>query len=74
LLRSQRDYLAPRAEERKRGWFIPPPTIGGSGTDYMIRAIIARIGLTANAPKEAVYFAGMGMLDSDGNPLTGEKN
>jgi hypothetical protein len=40
----------------------------------MIRAIIARIGLTANAPKEAVYFAGTGMLDTDGNPLTGEKN
>jgi hypothetical protein len=38
------------------------------------RAIIARIGLTANAFKEAVYFAGKGMLDTDGNPLTGEKN
>jgi hypothetical protein len=25
--------------------------------DYKIRAIIARIGLTANAPKEAVYFS-----------------
>jgi len=58
----------------ENGWFIPPPTIGDSGTDYMIRAIIARVGLTANAPKEAVYFAGFGMLDSDGNPVTGDKN
>jgi hypothetical protein len=55
------------------GWFIPPPTIGDSGTNYEIRAIIARIGLTANTPKEAVYFAGKEMLDSDGNPLTGAK-
>ena len=55
------------------GWFIPPPTIGDSGTDYMIRAVIARIGLTANAPKEAVYFAGKGILDSEGNQLTGAK-
>jgi hypothetical protein len=48
------------------GWFIAPPTIGDSGTDYQIRAIIARIGLTANAPNQAVCFAGKGMLDSDG--------
>ena len=49
------------------GWFIPPPTIGDPKTDYKIRAIVARVGLTANTPKEAVYLDGM--LDSDGNPL-----
>jgi len=51
------------------GWFIPPPTIGDSGTDYQIRAIVARVGLTANTPKEAVYFDAT--LDGDGKPLTG---
>ena len=41
------------------GWFIPPPTIGDPKTDYKIRAIVARVGLTANTPKEAVYLDGM---------------
>jgi DNA sulfur modification protein DndE len=54
------------------GWFIPPSTIGDPKTDYKIRAIVARVGLTANTPKEAVYFDGT--LDGDGNPLTGAKN
>jgi len=53
------------------GWFIPPPTIGNSRTAYEIRAIIARVGLTANTPKEAVYFDDT--LDSEGSPLTGTK-
>ncbi len=55
----------------ENGWFIPPPTIGDPRTDYMIRAIVARVGLTANAPREAVYLDGM--LDADGNRLTGAK-
>jgi hypothetical protein len=54
------------------GWFIPPPTIGDSKTDYKIRAIVARVGLTANTPKEAVYFDAT--LDGDGQPLTGPNN
>jgi hypothetical protein len=53
------------------GWFIPPATIGDPKTDYKIRAIVARVGLTANTPKEAVYLDGM--LDADGNRLTGAK-
>ena len=53
------------------GWFMPGPTIGNSQTDYRTRAIIARIGLTANTPKEAVYY--QGTLDSEGNQLTGAK-
>ena len=51
------------------GWFMPAPTIGNSQTDYRTRAIIARIGLTANTPKEAVYY--QGTLDSNGGQLTG---
>jgi hypothetical protein len=53
------------------GWFIPPPTIGDPKTDYKIRAVVARVGLTANTPREAVYLDGM--LDADGNPLTGAR-
>jgi hypothetical protein len=55
----------------ENGWFIPPSTIGDPRTDYMIRAIVARVGLTANTPREAVYLDGM--LDADGNRLTGAK-
>lgn len=54
------------------GWFIPPPTIGDPKMDYRIRAIIARIGLTANVPQEAVYYALA--TDADGNVPTGAKN
>ena len=53
------------------GWFIPPPSIGDPKTDYKIRAVVARVGLTANTPKEAVYLDGM--LGSDGERLTGAK-
>ena len=55
-----------------RGAVIPSPAIGNFGTDYQLRAIIARIGLTANTPYEAVYW--IYSLDSEGNPLTGERN
>jgi hypothetical protein len=55
----------------ENGWFIPPPAIGDPGTDYKIRAVVARVGLTANTPEEAVYLDGM--LDADGHRLTGAK-
>ncbi|MFA4901644.1 MAG: DUF1254 domain-containing protein [Desulfobaccales bacterium] len=54
-----------------QGAFIPPPTIGNSGTDYRTRAIVARVGLTANTPDEAIYW--MYPLDSERNYLTGAK-
>ena len=54
-----------------QGAFIPAPTIGNSQTDYRTRAVIARIGLTANTPFEAVYW--MYTVDSDGQPLSGSK-
>jgi hypothetical protein len=53
------------------GWFLPPPTLGNFGTDFRIRAITARIGLTANTPREAIYL--MGKLDQDFHLLTGSK-
>jgi hypothetical protein len=54
-----------------QGAFIPPPTIGNSGTDYRTRAIVARVGLTANTPDEAIYW--IYPMDSAGNYLTGTK-
>lgn len=53
------------------GAFIPPATIGNPGTDYETRAIVARVGLTANTPYEAIYW--MYSLDKTGSPLTGSK-
>jgi DNA sulfur modification protein DndE len=52
-------------------WFIPPPTIGDPQTDYRIRAIVATVGLTANTPKEAIYFDAT--QDMDGRILTGAR-
>ncbi|MES2273560.1 MAG: DUF1214 domain-containing protein, partial [Chlamydiota bacterium] len=54
-----------------QGAFIPTPSIGNSGTDYKMRAIVARVGLTANTPYESVYW--MYTLDSEGALLTGAK-
>jgi DNA sulfur modification protein DndE len=54
------------------GWNIPPPEIGDYGTNYLTRAFVARNGLTANTPEEAVYF--LGRLDSNFQPTTGAKN
>jgi DNA sulfur modification protein DndE len=50
---------------------IPWPTIGNFGTDYLNRASIARNGLTANTPYEAIYWGNV--LDSEGQYLTGDK-
>jgi len=54
------------------GWYIPPPTMGTYGKTYDIRALVARNGLTANTPEEAVYF--LARLDSEDKPTTGAKN
>lgn len=54
-----------------KGAFIPPPSIGNAGADYMTRAVVARVGLTANIPYESVYW--MYTLDANGSPLTGSK-
>lgn len=43
----------------RNGWVVPPPTTGDFGTDYYNRAVIARNGLTANTPREAIYIGGV---------------
>jgi DNA sulfur modification protein DndE len=54
-----------------RGANIPPPTIGNFGTDYLTRAVIGRVGLTANTPAESVYW--MVTRDQNGSLLSGTR-
>jgi DNA sulfur modification protein DndE len=58
-------------ERIANGWFMPPPTIGNSQTDYKTRAVVARVGLTANVPSEAIYY--LSTVDSSGNQFDGTK-
>ena len=51
------------------GWFRPPPSMGNFGTDYLTRAVIARVGLTGNIPREAIYL--LGSVTHDGIVLDG---
>ncbi|MEI6056741.1 MAG: DUF1254 domain-containing protein [Lentisphaerota bacterium] len=51
--------------------FLPPTTIGNFGTDYRTRAVIGRVGLTANIPYEAIYWNYS--HDSKSNMLSGSK-
>jgi hypothetical protein len=55
--------------ERVNGWEIPPRTIGRYGTDYLLRAVVALIGLGANLPEDAMYPHTT--RDADGQSLTG---
>ena len=41
------------------GWATPNMAIGDYGTDYVLRAGVAEIGLVANTPQEAMYSAGL---------------
>ncbi len=50
-----------------RGWAIPNADIGNYGTDYLLRAGVAEVGLVANTQEEAMYEAGL--LDSWYLPL-----
>jgi len=52
-----------------QGAFLPPPSIGNFGTDYMTRAVVGRVGLTANTPFEAIYWDYT--RDQNGHFMTG---
>ena len=52
-------------------WFMPPPAIGNAGDNYYLRGIVARVGLTANIPEEAIYF--MANTDSTAQTLMSNK-
>lgn len=45
--------------------------VGRYGTNYLVRAFVARFGLGANPPEDAVYFNTA--QDRDGKPLTGQR-
>ena len=53
------------------GWVIPPANVGMPGADYLTRAIVAVLGLTANTAEQAIYYTGL--LDATGEALTGAK-
>lgn len=53
------------------GWSYGTDTVGVYGNYYLKRAIIARRGLGANPPEDAVYLNAY--LDGAGQPLTGGK-
>lgn len=52
-------------------WFMPPVAIGNAQANYFLRAIVARVGLTANTPQEAIYF--MTSMDSESHDLMSNK-
>ena len=55
-----------------KGWIYADPDIGRFGTDYLLRARVAVVGIGANTPEEAVYPGAL--ADSDGNLLDGSND
>ena len=54
---------------QNKGWAIPDSAIGDFGTNYLLRAGVAEVGLIANTPEEAMYSSAV--LDSHLLPLNG---
>lgn len=63
------ERLARRLRRRHHGWELPPARTGRPGTDYDLRAVVAKVGLWANTPAEAVYP--IADTDSAGRALSG---
>jgi hypothetical protein len=55
---SLRQQIGTTSVVANHGWFVPPADIGSYGTDYAFRAVVAKAGLAANRPKEALYIVG----------------
>jgi hypothetical protein len=51
------------------GWRVPPMILGDYGTEFPTRAVVAREGLGANLPADAVYASTT--VDVTGEPLAG---
>ena len=64
-------YEATKKLNLVNGWSLALD-IGSYGTNYLVRAIVALIGLGANLPQDAIYPNGV--LDADGAPLDGANN
>lgn len=56
---------------RENGWLIARSGMGRYGTDYLRRACVAKVGLGANLPEDAIYP--MASLDAQGHRLTGQR-
>ena len=62
----------PRLAKVVNGWQMNIDTMGVYGNFYVKRAVVAMIGLGANAAEDAVYP--VLMADADGNALTGDND
>jgi hypothetical protein len=62
----------PRIANVVNGWQMNIDTMGVYGNFYLKRAIVAMVGLGANAPEDAVYP--VLMADADGMPVTGDQD
>lgn len=65
------DAQAQNIGTKVNGWLVNLD-VGNFGTDYLIRAAVAKIGLGANSAEEAVYPATF--IDNQGQNLTGTQN
>ncbi len=65
-----REVDASTLSRRMNGWTILPESVGHYGTNYLLRAFIARFGLGANLPEDAVYPTIS--ADADGAHLNGQ--
>ncbi len=63
------ERLVTAAASTKPGWGTFDRTIGRYGTDYMGRAVVARVGLGANPPEDAIYISST--ADGAGQALNG---
>lgn len=61
-----------RMAAQNEGWASPDPAIGDYGTDYLLRAGVAKIGLGANTPEEAYYATAF--LDENLRRLNGQNS
>ena len=62
----------PRLARVTNGWSMNTDTMGVYGNFYLKRAIVARVGLGANQPEDAIYP--VLVADADGAPLDGANN
>lgn len=62
-------HAFPRLAKMVNGWSMNTDTMGVYGNFYLKRAIVARVGLGANQPEDAIYPALV--ADADGAPLDG---
>jgi hypothetical protein len=62
--------MVPHLARITNGWQMNTDTMGVYGNFYLKRAMVARMGLGANAPEDAIYP--LLVADADGAPLSGD--